>query len=328
MAKQNFSKINVPPELQKLRKNAGLIAVVIIALVLVFTSWYTVGPEQAGVVFRLGKYSVTNGPGLHFKLPFGIDEVRLVDVERQEKVEFGFRTVKAGPRTQYSNGSFLNESLMLTGDLNLAKVEWVVQYRVNDPYKYLFKVRSPKETLKDIAQAVMREVVGDRTVNEVLTVGRQEAASVSETKMQELCNDYELGIKIEQIVLQDVNPPDDVKPSFNDVNEAQQEKERRINQARSDYNKVIPRASGQAQEVIQQAEGYKIDRVNRARGEVARFNSLYGEYVKAPEVTRQRIYLETMEKILPKLGNKIVTDEKGQSVLPFLQLQTNQKKGN
>jgi membrane protease subunit HflK len=214
---------------------------------------------------------------------------------------------------------------MLTGDLNLADVEWVVQYRVDDPYLYLFKVRSPVNTLRDISEACMRQIVGDRTVNEVLTVGRTEIANSVHQAMQALCTEYSLGIKIEQVVLQDVNPPDEVKDAFNAVNQAQQEKETLINQARSEYNKIIPRARGQAEETIQKAEGYATERVNNALGEATRFDALYREYIKAPEVTKRRLYLETMSSIIPKLGNKIITDEEGNNVLPLLQMQLREK---
>jgi membrane protease subunit HflK len=214
---------------------------------------------------------------------------------------------------------------MLTGDLNLADVEWVVQYRIDDPYQFLFKVRNPENTLRDISESAVRQIVGDRTVDEVITVGRTEIATNVEEIIQKICNDYSIGIKVDQVVLQDVNPPDPVKAAFNAVNEAEQEKETLINQAKSEYNKVIPKARGQAKETIQKAEGYAAERVNNAKGEVARFNALYYEYVKAPEVTKRRIYLETMSSVIPLLGTKIITDDKGSNVLPLLQMQLNEK---
>ena len=213
-----------------------------------------------------------------------------------------------------------NESLMLTGDLNLADVEWVVQYRIDDPYKYLFKVRNPELTMRDLTEAAMRQVVGDRTVNEVLTIGRTEIATTLEELIQDVCTEYSLGVRIDQVVLQDVNPPEAVKAAFNEVNQAQQEKETLINQAKAEYNKVVPKARGEAEETIQKAEGYATERVNKAQGEVSRFNALYSEYVKAQEVTQRRIFLETMARVLPRLGNVIVTDENGQNVLPLLNL--------
>ena len=292
----------------------------IFVLIFFFSSWFTVGPEEVGVVLRFGKYVRTVNPGLNFMLPFGIENVYKVPVQRQLKQEFGFRTLKAGVKTEYSSRRYQEESLMLTGDLNAAEVEWIVQYRIADPYQYLFKIRNAETTFRDVNEAVMREIVGDRTVNEVLTVGRQEIASAAEMMVQELATQYETGIKVDQIVLQDVNPPDEVKPSFNEVNEAQQEKEKLINQARSEYNKVIPKARGEAQKIIEEAHGYALERVNEAKGDVARFNQLYSEYRKAKEVTRQRMYLETMNEILSKVGRKLITDKAAIGILPLFQL--------
>jgi modulator of FtsH protease HflK len=259
-------------------------------------------------------------PGLNFIMPFGIEEMFKIPVQRQLKHEFGFRTSASDTRTEYAKANFSDESSMLSGDLNMADVEWVVQYRIVDSYQYLFRVRNAEKTFRDMAEASMRKTVGDRTVNEVLTVGRQEVASNVEVLLQKMCDEYQNGIRIDQVVLQDVNPPQSVKPSFNAVNQAQQERETLINQAESEYNMVIPRAKGEAEETIQLAEAYSLNRVNRAKGEAARFDALYLEYVKAPEVTKKRMYLEAMERILPKLGTKIIVDEKGSSVLPLLNL--------
>ncbi|MBZ4677277.1 MAG: protease FtsH subunit HflK [Anaerophaga sp.] len=320
MSEIQFSNQEMSPGLKKILKNIRSIITVIVLLIIAWSGFFQVGPEEAGVIVRFGKYTKTVMPGLNFKIPF-IEQVYKVPVERQQKLEFGFRTTEANVRSQYTKSGTRDESLMLTGDLNLADVEWVVQYRVNDPYKYLFKVRNPQSTLRDISESSVRQIVGDRTVNEVLTVGRTEIASSVQQLIQELSNSYELGVKIDQVVLQDVNPPDPVKAAFNAVNEAQQEKETLINQAKSEYNKVIPKAKGQAEETIQKAEGYAVERVNNAQGQVARFNELYSEYIKAPDVTRQRIYLETMQEVLPRLGNKIITDKDGNNVLPLLQMQ-------
>ncbi|MDZ7808243.1 MAG: FtsH protease activity modulator HflK [Gracilimonas sp.] len=320
MAQEQDFEFNVPPQFEKVTKNIRTIIIGVIVLFLGFTSFFTVDPEEVGVVVRLGKYVETVEPGLNFKIPI-IDQVELVPVERQLKQEFGYRTVNAGVQSQYQKAGYENESLMLTGDLNLADVEWVVQYRINDPYSYLFKVRNAESTLSDISEAAMRQIVGDRTVNEVLTVGRAEVAIEVQNLVQALVQEYELGITIEQVVLQDINPPNPVKPSFNAVNEAQQQRETLINQAKADYNRVIPRARGEAEATIQKAEGYASERINNAEGEVSRFNDLYTEYIKAPQVTKQRIYLETMEVIIPKMGNKTITDESGNNVLPLLQMQ-------
>ena len=308
------------------KRHLKKIIIIGLLLILAFTSIKTVGPEEEGVVLSLGEYNRTVQPGLNFILPFGLEEMYKIPVQRQLKQEFGFRTESAGVTTEYSDRSFAEESLMLTGDLNLADVEWVVQYRIVDSYQYLFKVRNAEDALHDMSEAAMRKTVGDRTVNEVLTVGRQEVATNVEILLQKMCEEYQNGIRIDQVVLQDVTPPEPVKPSFNAVNQAQQERETLINQAESEYNRVIPRAKGEAQETIQLAEAYRLNRVNGATGEADRFNSLYQEYVKAPEVTKKRIYFETIEKILPKIGNKIVVDEKGNSVLPLLNLQQQQLK--
>ncbi|RMG01856.1 MAG: FtsH protease activity modulator HflK [Nitrospirae bacterium] len=284
-----------------------------------YTSFFTVSPEEVGVVLRFGRYIRTVDPGLNFKMPFGIEKVYKVPVERQMKEEFGFRTVRPARRTSYSKRDYSEESLMLTGDLNSADVEWIVQFRIKDPYKFLFKVRNNIDTFRDMNEAVMREVVGDRSVNEVLTVGRVEIETEVKRMLQELADQYELGIKVMQIVLQDVNPPEPVKPAFNEVNEAQQEKERMINEAQSEYNKVIPRARGEAKKVIEEAKGYAVERVNRAKGEAEKFNALFSEYLKAPEVTKQRIFLETMNEVLPRLGRKLITDKETAGILPLFQ---------
>lgn len=320
MANPQDFNINIPPEFQKIQKNIRSIIAVVIIVIAGFSAFFTVEPEEVGIVLRFGEFQREAPPGLNFKIPF-MEAVQLVPVQRQLKQEFGYRTTQAGVSTTYRKAGLQNESLMLTGDLNLSDVEWVVQYRINDPYSYLFKVRNPELTLRAISEAVMRKIVGDRTVNEVLTVGRSEVASSVEVMIQTLVNEYEMGIKIEQVVLQDINPPEPVKPSFNGVNEAQQQRETLINQARADYNRTIPRAAGEAQETIQKAEGYALGRVNTAQGEVSKFNDLYTEFLKAPEVTKRRIFLETMQEVIPKMGQKIITDENGNSVIPLLQLQ-------
>lgn len=315
----NNQNININEIQHFVKKHFKTLLLFIVLLAVGFGSFFQVGTEEEGVVTRFGKSVRTVTPGLKMKLPF-LETVYKVPVERQKKQEFGFRTKQAGVRTEYSRtGSVTeDEAIMLTGDLNLANVQWVVQYRVSDPYNYLFKVRNPDNTLRDLSEAVTRQIVGDRTVNEVLTVGRAEIASKVKIQLQEMTKEYSLGVEIAQVVLQDINPPESVKQAFNAVNEAQQERETLINEAKSAYNKVIPRARGQAQETIQKAEGYATQRVNNAQGEVARFNALYAEYIRAPEVTKKRIYLETMQEVLPKLGDKIITSEGGNNMIPLL----------
>lgn len=292
--------------------------IALVAVLALFSSFYTIQPEEIGVVLRFGKFVRDSEPGLNIKLPLGMEQVRKVPIQRQLKQEFGFRTAEAGVRTRYSQSSFDDESLMLTGDLNIADVEWVVQYRVVDAQKYLFRVRNVTETFRAMSEAVMREVVGDRTVNEVLTIGRQEVATLAEERLQKLCDQYETGLHVEQVVLQNVTPPEPVKPSFNEVNEAQQEREEKINAAQSEYNREVPKARGQAKQLIEQSEGYAIDRVNRAQGDAERFNALFQAYRLAPEVTRTRIYLETMNEVIPKANDKIVIDASAKGILPLL----------
>jgi membrane protease subunit HflK len=303
--------------------NFGTVGLVVLLLLLAGLLWstiFTVAPEEVGVILTFGKYTREVGPGLRFKLPVPIQNVIKVPVQRQLKQEFGFRTQQANVRSRFTTAGLEGESLMLTGDLNVAVVEWTTQFRVAEPYKYLFKVRNLGETFRDMNEAVMRAVVGDRSVTEVLTIGRQEIASEVEQRLQEMCDQYETGLKIEQVVLQDVNPPDEVKPSFNEVNQAQQERERLINEARTTFNQIIPRARGEAQQTIQEAEGYATDRVNRAKGNAARFEALYAAYRRAPEVTRRRIYLETMQDILPSVQRTVVIDEDMKNLLPLLSL--------
>src|SRR5688572_1871654 len=298
------------------------VLVLAVAAVFLFSTWFTVDPEEAGVVLRFGRFVRLVPSGLHMKFPYPLERVLKVPIERQLKEEFGFRTREVGSgRTTYSDEDLSAESLMLTGDLNVAVVEWTAQFRVRDPYKFLFKVRNVRKTFRDMNETVMREVVGDRSVNEVLTVGRQEIAAEVEQRLQRMCDQYENGIKVEQIVLQDVNPPDPVKPSFNEVNQAQQEREKLINQARADYNQIIPRASGQALQTIEQAQGFATDRVNRARGDAELFVQVHAAYQRAPEVTRRRMYLETMSEIYPKVTRKIILDEKLKGILPLLPIQ-------
>src|SRR4030043_2061361 len=312
----DFKKIQLP-NIQM--RTIGWIVIGIILLIFLVSSVFTVNPEEIGVIQRFGKYTRVVSPGLNFKIPFGIETVKKVPVERQLKEEFGFRTKTADVRTEYAARAFQKESLMLTGDLNAGEVEWIVQFRILDPYKFLFKVRNAISTFRDMNEALMREVVGDRSVSELLTIGRVEIASTVTTKLQELCDQYETGIKVDQVVLQDVNPPDPVKPAFNEVNEAQQEREKLTNQARSEYNKVIPKASGDASRIIEEAKGYAVERVNQARGEATRFNAIFREYSNAPEVTRQRIYLETMNDVLPRVGRKLITDKEATGILPLFQ---------
>ncbi len=296
--------------------------VVLILFVLAFaaTSFYTVEADEVAVVLRFGKYVKQAESGLHFKLPLGIEKAVNVPVKRVFKEEFGYRTIRAGVRTQFDTRDYPGESLLLTGDLNIADVEWVVQYKIQEPSKYLFSIRRPTQALRDLSEAVMSTVIGDRTVTEVLTIGRIEIAAEAKTRLQELLDKYETGIYIDSVALQNVNPPETVKPAFNSVNEAKQEKERSINEARRDYNESVPKAKGMALKTISEAEGYALKRVNEATGDAERFNAIRQEYQNAKDVTRRRLYLETMSEILPTVKELYVVDGESNTPIPILQL--------
>lgn len=281
--------------------------------------FYTVEAESEGVVLRFGRFLKTVEPGLHFKWPLGIDQVAILPTRRQLKLEFGFATAGRTNLAQAGDAPG-EEKSMVTGDLNAALVEWVVQYRIENPRMYLFDVRNPALTLRDLSESAMREVVGDRTVDEVITVGRQEIEVTALARMQELARLYELGIRVDQVQLKDVNPPKEVEASFNEVNKAQQDRENAINLANGDYNKAVPRARGEADQMVRAAEGYRFKRVNEAEGDVAAFKLMLAEYRKAPEVTRTRIYLETLGSVLPAAGPKVVVDESLRQFLPLLPL--------
>jgi membrane protease subunit HflK len=296
------------------------VVIIVLALILLSTTFYSVATDEVGVVKRMGAYTRTVQSGLHLKLPFAIEKVHKVRVKHVFKQEFGFATERPGVRTVYRRGDFSAESLMLTGDLNAAVVEWIVQYRISDPVQYLFKVRGVTETIRDVSEASVRQIVGDRSVTEVLTVGRREVADEAQQVMQEILDGYETGIQIETVNLKDVNPPDPVKPSFNEVNEAKQEKERLINEAWSEYNKAIPAAEGEAERVIRDAEGYALARVNRAEGDAERFVAVWREYSRARDVTKRRLYLETMSEILPSIPEKYIVDPELKNLIPLLQL--------
>jgi membrane protease subunit HflK len=313
--------MRLPPMPQVPRATIRLLAAIVIAIVLFFSGYYQVEPDEVGVVQRFGSYARTTDPGPHLKFPF-VEGVTKVPVQRQLKMEFGFRTSRPAQRTEYAadDANVRAEAVMLTGDLNVAVVEWIVQYRIRDARAYLFNVRNVPQTFQYMSEAAMRQVVGDHSVDEVITIGREAIALQAKEELQRLCNLYEIGIEVQQLVLQDVNPPDPVKPAFNEVNQAIQEKERAINDAWADYNKAVPKAKGEAEQAIRAAEGYALERVNNAEGDANRFEAFHEEYRKAPGVTRKRLYLETMGTLLPKVGRKVILDEKARGVLPLLQL--------
>jgi membrane protease subunit HflK len=305
-----------------------IVIAVVVALILLGTVWFTVQPEETGIVQRFGKVVRTAGPGLHFKLPYGIETIRTVPTARVLKEEFGFRTVATVPgrRTQYTgNQAYKNESLMLTGDLNVIDVQWIIQYRIEDPIRFLFHVRDTPKTIRDITEAVMRRVVGNRLGSDVLTVRRVEVSSEAKVEIQKILTDYETGVRLVTVELQDVTPPDAVKPAFNEVNEARQDRERTINQAQEQANKEIPKARGVAAQSISQAEGYALERVNRASGEANRFNAILDEYTRAPEVTRRRLYLESLSSFLAEMKGVYIVDTEQKALVPWLPLEPGAK---
>ena len=302
---------------KKFQKKITWVIVIIAVLILIGTGFYSIYPQEVGVIQRLGKYSHTTLPGLHFKIPFGIDNLTKVKVKRVYKSEFGFRTLQPGVQTRYSSRDYSNESLMLTGDLNIAAVEWIVQYRIMDPVRFLFNVRNVGKTIRDLSETSVREIVGNHSIDETIVLNRKEIAIKAEKLLQERLKKYKTGIEIVTVKLQNVNPPDPVKKSFNEVNSAKQEEEKIVNNAWEDYNNVIPKAKGKAKQMIREAEGYAVKRKNRATGEAEKFLKVLAEYKKAKRVTKKRLYLETMVEIMPKV---YIVDEDQKSLLPLLNL--------
>jgi len=307
--------------LRESRRLLVIVGLVLVAVIGLVSAYYQVEPDEVALVTRFGRYVRTSNPGPHAKFPFGIERVQKVPVQRQLKQEFGFRTALAAIQSEKRKDDETKaESLMLTGDLTVATVEWIVQYKVSDPYKYLFRLRDVEETFRLMSEATMRSVVGDHSVTELLTVGREAIAARAKELLSTMCKLYDNGISVQQLILQNVDPPEPVRPSFNDVNQAIQERERAINEAWAEYNREIPRARGLAEQKIQAAEGYAVERVNRAKGDAQRFTALEEEYRKAPEVTRTRLYLETLAAVLPTAGKKLIFDEKAKGILPMFPL--------
>ena len=322
----NGDIIDIHPEnLRKIQKAVTIgsryFVIFIFLIVLLKTSFYTIQPDEVGVVQRFGRFTKISKPGLHFKLPFSIERVTPVRTEYVFKEEFGFRTRKPGVRTIYEEKGYEDESLMLTGDLNVLDAEWIVQFKIKDPVKYLFEIRNPRKTLRDISESMIRQVIGDYTFDEVLTTKRVEVNNLVQQKMQEILDLYQAGIEVVTVKLQDVNPPDPVKPAFNEVNEAKQEREKLINQAWEIYNRKIPEARGEALKIVMEAEAYATEIVNRAEGNAKKFSLLLEAYKKSEEITRTRIYLEAMQEILEKAGKKYIIDSEERGILPLLQLE-------
>ncbi len=315
---------------QKFNSQKTFLPIVIAIFLIViggYTSMYEVDTEETGVVLRFGKFSGFVDPGLHFKIPFGVDQIYLVQTGRVLKEEFGFRTVRPDVRSTFTKQGLEEESLTLTGDLNVSDVEWIVQFQVADPYKFIFRIKDPVETIRDISEAMVRKSIGNANVTEVLTTERANLANDIQVNLQATLNQYDIGVRIVTVKFQDVTPPDPVKAAYNEVNESEQQRESLIFQAREQYNREVPRARGEAKKVLQEAEGYAVERVNKARGETNRFLALLTEYRKAPSVTRSRIYLETLEEVLPRLDEIYVMDDKSGGLLPLLPLRKSSEGG-
>ena len=320
MAEIRIDKDAARHAFKKLGTRAGLLIPGIIVVAGMMTSVFTVPADSEAVLLRFGKYNRTAPPGLHFKMPFWFETKEIIPVARTLKMEFGFGTEGATNSYQSRPKEWEAEQSMITGDKNSALVEWVVQYQIADSKAYLFQVRDPEDTLRDASESVMREVVGDRTVDEVITIGRQSIETDALVKLQELVDSYGLGLQIDQLQLKNVNPPRPVQSSFNEVNQAQQQKAEQINVANGLYNKAVPRTKGEADQRISSAEGDRLQRVNEATGDAERFLALFKEYEKAPEITRKRLYLERMKEVLPLLKSKVIMDGETNKPLPLLDL--------
>jgi membrane protease subunit HflK len=328
LKQQQQSKGGVPPQMdeivERIRKvkfpGGPLFIVLILIVALIITSVFTVKQNEVGIVQLFGRYVRTVDPGLNFKLPVGIEKVTKVNVREIQTEEFGFSTAEVETRSRFRSGSEnVSESLMLTGDLNVAVVPWIVQFRIENPYNFLFKVRDVRRLLRDMSEAAMRLVVGDRSVDEVINK-RDEIAVEARGLLQAELDQAESGIHIVTIEMKKTSVPPPVQPSWNEVNQSEQEKEQMILQAKEDYNKAIPAARGEAERTIKAAEGYALNRVNRAKGDAARFVALYTEYTKAKDVTKRRLYLETIKQTFPKLGQKIIIDADQKNLVPLLNL--------
>ena len=316
-----------PPEFDKVVENfkrfkgrmpSGYILIVLLVVGWLLSGIYIVAPDEIGVVKQFGAFSRTSQPGPHYHLPFPIESVLKPTVTQIRRFEIGFRTVYPGPPPQYR--SVPDEALMLTGDENIIDIQFIVQYKIDKPTDFLFNVDDPYETVRDAAEAAMREVIGKNKIDEALTTGKFQIQKDTEATLQDILNVYKSGLKVVAVQLQAVHPPQQVIDAFKDVASAREDQNRFINEAEGYANDILPKAKGQAAQLERQAEAYKEEKIKRAQGDASRFISQYNEYKKARDVTRKRLYLETMEKVLAK-GKKFVINQDKQSVLPLLPLQ-------
>lgn len=309
-------------------RTAGISKIILIVLAIfiltgAYSSFYTIEPGEVGVVLRFGEYNRTTGPGLNFKIPYMEDLIK-VDVGTVRKEEFGFRTRQPAQQSVFDRRGLEIESLMLTGDKNVINCAWIVQYRVEDPFNFLFKVDNVSQAIRDSSEMVTRRIVGNMDFDYVLS-NREILANKAKEELQDQLSMLEAGVRVVTLQFLDINPPDPVKPAFNEVNEADQDMKRLVNEAEATYNKIIPKARGTAKRIVEEAHGYAVQRVNEARGETNRFISILKEYQNAPEVTRKRMYLEAMQRILPGVDHIFVMDKSQQNLLPFLDLSKRQQ---
>jgi len=308
-----------PPNLGKFSPRTILMVIAgILILILLGTSVFIVDQTEQAVITRFGKFIGIREPGLHFKLPFGIDRNYTVNVRTVQTEEFGFRTTRGGNAPSYSTQR--GESIMLTGDLNIIDIEWIIQYRVVDPRAWSFNVNERTETIRDVSRSAINMLVGDRAIMRIM--GEERAAIEDEALviMNETFRRFDLGINVIAVKLQNVTPPAGVQEAFEDVNKAMQDLERLINEGLQAYHDEIPRARGEADRMVQVAQGYATERVNRARGDIARFNSVYEEYRRSPEVTRQRLYYEMIEEVFKDEKDMVIIDRNLRNFLPLMNL--------
>lgn len=302
------------------------ILVFLFVLILALTSVYVVDQKEQGVVLLFGRFSRLTEPGLHFKAPFGIERKYKVPTQVVLKEEFGFRTVRPGITTVYLGDDFPGESIMLTGDLNIVDVEWIIQYRIDDPVKWLFQVENQRKTIRDISQSVINLLVGDRAILDVIGAERANIELTGQDMMNELFDKYELGIRVTTVKLQNIVPPaGSVQAAFEDVNKAIQDRSRLINEGKQAYNEAIPKAKGEAEKLIQEAKGYAVERVNEAEGDVARFLQVLKEYKRNPAVTRTRLYLEMYEDVFAAGEKTNLIDKNLKNFIPFKSLSDEMK---
>ena len=309
---------------KRVRKSIGpamLFWLIVLALAVAagFSSVYVVDETENAVITRFGKYKQTVGSGLHVKLPFGIDKNYNVDIKTLRAEQFGFKTVKSGRNNEYKN-NISEESEMLTGDLNIVDVEWVIQYKITDPKQWLFNVYEKEQTIRDISRSVINPLGGDRAIFEVISSDRSTIQNIAQEQMNENFKALGLGINVTTVQFQNVVPPVEVQAAFEDVNKASQDMKRLINEGKEEYNKEIPKAQGEADRQIQVAEGYAAERVNMAKGDVARFNAVYEEYKRAPKATKERIYLETMAEIFGSETKPELIDSELENLVPVKNL--------